>query len=155
MRIGIGRYGMRRGTVAAAMAVGVAGLAGCADGGGSPLAPPEDAAFAISDGAHSGGNEHFFFLPPLVSNPSSNGTFDAGLSPVIRITDGAGFDITLNADLDSSNAHYHQNWRTGDYDLDPTHTYRISVLVDGVELGYADVDVVESGNQLKNVDTNE
>ena len=133
--------------------LGLVVLAGC-ESPGDPVGPPAPS-FEIFDGAHNGGNEHFFFLPPMVSHSQTNGTFDRGLSPIIRITDGNGFDITLNAGLDSSNSHYHQNWHTRDYTLDPDATYRITVEVDGTELGHADVMVASNGSGLKNIDTNE
>ena len=31
----------------------------------------------ISDGSHSAGNPNFFFLPPLVGNPTSSPNYDA------------------------------------------------------------------------------
>jgi len=43
-----------------------------------------EASSAIDDGAH-GGLEGFYFLPPMVRNTSTSGTFDAGLSPEIMI----------------------------------------------------------------------
>ncbi len=134
----------------------VSAVAGCADSELSPLAPGQPQ-FAISDGAHNGGNSHFYFLPPLVKNPHSNGVFDAGLSPIIEIVDRDLMSVigTLDANLDNSNSHYHQNWHTNDYNLDPSHTYRLRILVDGVELGYADVDVAANGSELKNIDTDE
>jgi hypothetical protein len=47
------------------------------------------------------------------------------------------------------------NWHTNDSDLNVDRTYRIQVWVGGVELGYADVDVVADQKQLKKVDTSE
>src|SRR5262245_61581971 len=38
----------------------------------------------IVDGANNG-NPHFFFLPPLVPQPATNGAFDGSLSPVVEI----------------------------------------------------------------------
>lgn len=137
----------------ALLGFGVLVLSGCETR--TDPAGPQAPAFEIFDGAHNSGNEHFFFLPPMVSQSQSNGTFDANLSPTITISDGAGFNITLAADLDSSSSHYHQNWHTDDYTLDTSATYRISVLVDGTELGYADVMVAANGSGLKNIDTNE
>jgi len=65
----------------------------------------------------------------------------------------AGSDITV------SNATYFVNWHTNQDDLHADCTYRITVnvgpRVNSPELGFADVDVVSSGNQLKNVDTDE
>ena len=40
---------------------------------GAPYQPAE-----ISDGAQETGNPDFFFLPPLVFNPSSDPNFDVG-----------------------------------------------------------------------------
>src|SRR5204863_6068641 len=49
---------------------------------------------------------------------------------------------------------YTLKWRTDQFTLDASKTYRIRVLVFGnYELGHADVDVVNSGSQLKNVQT--
>jgi hypothetical protein len=53
---------------------------------------------AVLDGAHNGGNPHFFFLPPLVRNPHANGDFNPHLLPVVEIcalrSDGAGCATT-------------------------------------------------------------
>src|SRR2546425_9463259 len=61
---------------------------GCRDQ--QPLQPAANAgpAYMISDGAHNGGNSHFFFLPPLVPDPSAffhAGTFNSRLSPVVEL----------------------------------------------------------------------
>ena len=64
----------------------LAALAGCAFG--DTLKPPRTPAvsapaFRISDGAHFGatsGNPDFFFLPPMVPDPSGNPNFDRGAS---------------------------------------------------------------------------
>ncbi len=64
--------------------------AACSDGG--PVQPAAGPMLAILDGAN-GGNEGFYFLPPMVGEP---GAFDAGfngaLSPVVKICDPAGCD---------------------------------------------------------------
>ncbi len=135
--------------MAAALVLTV-GFAGCDTN--TALMEPPPPSFAISDGAHgNGGNANFFFLPPMVSKSQTNGAFDASLDPVIRITAEDGFDITLSADLDNSNSHYHQNWHTDDYSLVDDQIYRICVLVDDQVLGFADVQVVANGSGLKNV----
>jgi hypothetical protein len=41
-------------------------------------ATPGDPSKVISDGTRAGGNPDFFFLPPLVPNPSSNSNFERG-----------------------------------------------------------------------------
>jgi hypothetical protein len=113
------------------------------------VAPPS---FAISDGAR-GGNAHFYFLPPMVSPPTYGGVFDASLSPVVRITQGSALVTSLNAASDPLAELYQANWRTGDFALDPTKPYRITVLVGAIELGFADVDLVATGRELRNVNT--
>lgn len=59
----------------------------------SPLAPSEISAL-LSDGAHGGGNPDFFFLPPLVGDPTSDPNFTAGqfnrrLRPVMAVFKGS------------------------------------------------------------------
>jgi hypothetical protein len=142
----------------------------------SPNAPPTETSFAISDGAHSAGNPDFFFLPPMVSNPSSDPNFDPGqfnpsLSPTVVVcalngavcgttvtqfsaTSGTGSETIQ---VDTAGEQYYVNWHTdlSDPPLDPSLTYRITVAVGTVPLGFADVDVVSKGSQLKNVETGE
>lgn len=72
----------------------------------------------------------------------------AGAVPITYTMEtGAGSETVRMVEADE---HYIVNWHTKDFDLDATERYRISVLVAGAELGYADVDVVSKGNQLKN-----
>lgn len=122
--------------------------------GPGPDEPSEWPGLAISDGMHEG-NGHFFFLPPLVPEPTYGGTFDASLSPLVRITQGTSTIAELVPVLNLEDEQYHANWHTDEYDLDPALTYRISVEADGWEVGYADVDVVLSGGELRNVETGE
>jgi hypothetical protein len=133
---------------------------------------PETAtpALEILDGAHNGGNEHFFFLPPMVPQPSYSGVFDATLSPVVQICEWtatacvsplvAEFTMTTGSGSETvrmvpEDEHYIVNWHTDQLRLDAVKTYRIRVLVAGIELGYADVDLVNSGKEAKNVNTGE
>jgi len=121
----------------------------------------------------NGGNAFFFWLPPTVNQhaPSSQ-VFSSKLRPFITITDQGPADRpsdkchagnTLHtfsgSDITVSNAAYHVNWHTDQDDLSADCTYRITVNVgpglNSLELGFADVDVASSGNQLKNVDTDE
>lgn len=155
-----------------------ASLSTCQDG---PLPtevlvqPPSS---AISDGAHTGGNPGFFFLPPLVPDPSTHEDFDAdGFDPTriptveICALDGSecsgaqpeDFPITytMTSGLGSElirlveeEQHFAVNWHTDLVALDPAMIYRIRVLVGAnIELGFADVDVVGGGQELRNVDT--
>ena len=122
----------------------------------------------ISDGRHTSGNAHFFFLPPLVPDPHASGTFDATLSPVVRIctlgtigcetppvaefttTSGPGSETVR---VNQSDENYVVNWQTDQFNLDPVKTYRIQVLVASTLLGFADVDVVANSREAKNVQT--
>jgi hypothetical protein len=125
---------------------------------------------SIQDAVHESGNEHFFWLPPMVQAPAYAGTFDGSLDPVVHICewDGAACVLPLVAEfttttgpgsetirVEPGDEHYIVNWHTDEFALDPNATYRIVTSVDGQELGHADVDVVSSGNQLRNVDTAE
>jgi len=125
-------------------------------------------AAAISDGA-TGGNPDFFFLPPMVPNPGE-GENDTTQSPEVVICewDGAACVTTLatfttdpatttttqpgNSEIVRVNpSHAMVNWHTRRFALDPALTYRICVKAGGVELGFADIDVVESGGDKNDV----
>jgi hypothetical protein len=133
----------------------------------SPTAPTAGPRETISDAAHSGAVPGFYFLPPMVPQPTYSGTFDAALQPRVEIcelsgstcgptiatfTFGAG---ASNVKLDAGGQQYQVNWKTSDYNLDPAKNYRISVYQGAFRLGYADVDVVGAAKDLKNVDTNQ
>jgi hypothetical protein len=129
--------------------------------------------YAVSDGAHNG-NPDFFFLPPLFKSPVNNPNYEPdaanlNLRPSVEIcelgplaADGtrecvAGpplkrFDPSAVTVADQS---YHVNWRTDESALDVAKFYRIRVLVGTSLLGFADVDPVSSGRDLKSVQTNE
>jgi hypothetical protein len=124
---------------------------------------------SIIDARHGGGNAHFYFLPPLVSAPSTEGVFDPTLEPTVRICEwtgsacaeelatysmvgGSGAETVR---LDATSELYLVNWHTDQFALDPAKAYRISVLVAGTELGHADVDVVSTGRELRNVQSGE
>jgi alpha-tubulin suppressor-like RCC1 family protein/uncharacterized protein YjdB len=154
-------------------------LAGCSDGALGPtalvqrphLAPPgaapiRDVSPGIQDGAHAGGNGHFYFLPPMAAAPTPAGTFDATQSPEVEICRytatactplapaPARFTMTsgpggATVRLDAAAELYVLNWNTQGFTLSTTDTYRIRVLVAGTELGHADVQVVNNGSELK------
>ena len=142
--------------------------AGCRDAiqpsvTGGPMA-------VIMDGAHSG-NSFFFFLPPLVPNPSSffhAGKFNAGLAPVVEVCQLTGdprvlagadcMDLTrvfgpARMTLDALNQQYQLNWDTKASPLLADKFYRIIVrgAARGKALGFVDVDPVDQG--MKNVRT--
>jgi hypothetical protein len=143
-----------------------------------PVPAPPTA--AISDGAHLGGNPGFFFLPPLVPDPSAHEDFDAdGFDPtrlpLVEICalddtdcsssqpEGLPIRYTLTSGPGSESIRlveeeqqFTVNWHTDVVALDPETVYRIRVLVGSdIELGFADIDVVSSGRELRNVDTDQ
>jgi hypothetical protein len=140
--------------------------AACTDHAISPTAPtaPRE---TISDAAHSGTVPGFYFLPPMVPQPSYSGTFDAALQPRVEICELSGSVCVTtiatftfgsgptNVKLDAANEQYSVNWKTSDYNLDTSKNYRINVYQGSFLLGYADVDVVGAAKDLKNVDTNQ
>jgi hypothetical protein len=138
--------------------------AACTADSMSPTAPTGPLE-TISDAAHSGAVPGFYFLPSMVPQPSYSGTFDAALQPRVEICElsGSACVTTIatftfgtgpgNVKLDAAGEQYHVNWKTSDFNLDPAKSYRISVYQGTFQLGYADVDVVGSAKDLKNVDT--
>jgi hypothetical protein len=129
--------------------------------------------FAVSDGAHEG-NPDFFFLPPLFESPNSDPDFDAAafngdLRPTVEICQlggtredavrscaalvrrFAGSEVSVNP----TEQHYQVDWNTTESTLDVAKDYRIRVLIGVTELGFTDVDPVNSGNELKSVPTGE
>lgn len=153
---------------AAALALFV-GIGACTGDAGSPLAPDGQPQTTISDAAHAGTVPGFYFLPPMVPAPSYSGTFDAGVQPRVEIcelaagtcattiatytrTSGTGGHLVT---VNPSTHTYQVNWHTNQFNLDPARHYRISVYVGSFQLGFADVDVVSSGKELKNVNTQE
>ena len=142
---------------------------------GDALTPPIGAPWAaFSDGAHEG-NQDFFFLPPLVSNPSNDpdfepDTFDPDLHPIVEICEleesSPGNLACIAGDpvrrfegsevqVSIADEHYQANWHTDEPTLDVTKYYRIRVLLGGTEIGFADVDPVGTGKELRSVETNQ
>ena len=119
-------------------------------------------ALAISDGAHAGGNSHFYFLPPLVATPNYSGVFDATLQPLVEVcavaggtcapipvasfttTEGTGSERVR---IDTWDELYIVNWHTKSTS---THDgiYRISVKVGTTVLGYVDVTLSRGNTAL-------
>jgi hypothetical protein len=156
-----------RSAISAAVLAGA--VAACSDRqvSTSPQSEPVlGPSFAISDGAHKGGNPNFFFLPPLQPSPWKKPNFDRGkfnpnLSPTVKICDGR--DLTLagecvkaltkNGQAVTFSAvrgwdglpdwvdpeQYHVLWQTRNYGLKTGNPYRILVKVGGTLLGYLDI----------------
>lgn len=146
----------------------------CACTGDTVTPPIGKLEASFSDGAHDG-NKDFFFLPPLFKSPTTNpnfsrGEFNADVRPSVEICElGAAVppspvrpcDHTIEtftaADirLDAANEQYQINWNTDESNLVLNQEYRIRVLLGTQELGFADIDPVSNGSQLKNVETGE
>jgi len=108
------------------------------------------------------GNQHFFFLPPMVKAPTTTGTFNPSLAPSVTICQLAGNDCVAStsfspgaAQVDVADQQYQVNWNTDPATVLAGQTYRIIVSASGVDLGLADVMPVTNGSQLKNIDTGE
>lgn len=126
--------------------------------------------FEIADAAR-GYKAGFYWLPPMVKQPVFQGTFDPALSPTVDIceltagvcgavlatytmTSGTGGDLVT---VDVEGEHYQVSWHTNEFDLSATGLYRISVRagIQDVLLGFADVQPVDNGSGLKDVDRDE
>jgi hypothetical protein len=152
--------------LAAAVAL-LLGIGACTGDAGSPLAPEGQPVATISDAAHAGAVPGFYFLPPMVSSPSYSGTYDGSLQPRVEICELSGSACstpiaqyttttgTGGQTVQVGTSSYQVNWHTNQFNLDPAKHYRISVYVGAFLLGFADVDVVSTGKELKKVDTQE
>jgi hypothetical protein len=115
------------------------------------------------------GNPDFFFLPPMVKNPSTSsdweeGTFNADLEPTIEVCEslaalekdiasaGCRSRSTLTAIAEPAAEMYKVNWAVP---TSQTVFYRLTVSVGTRQLGFADVKTASNASQLKNVDTDE
>jgi hypothetical protein len=134
-------------------------------GSAGPTLPP-GVAFDISDAAH-GGLPGFYFLPPMVPDPGPfTGTFDATLSPVVRIcpwngTACTGADVVFNGGsgseqitVNTMNESYGATWITSRANLSAGSLLRLRVYADAITstaLGFADLVVVNKTKDLKDV----
>lgn len=153
-----------------ALLCGAVVISACNEGPSERLTASTDLAArpVISDAANSG-RAGFFFLPPLVGQPSTSGVVDESLRPTIDICDlGAAApdeasvcqahtttltfgDGTANTiKFNASERAYHANWRTDTSNLLNGHYYRVSVAVAGTVLGFIDVTPVSGKNAVKN-----
>ncbi len=125
----------------------------------------------ISDAVHEGGTSGFFFLPPMVAQPTASGTFDADiatLNPQITICDVTNdlncggssgtlaiFTTTTSPAItvDPAAQQYQVNWDTKGASFVAGKTYRVHVTarVPGArrELGFADVLLTTTPGQAK------
>ena len=130
---------------------------------------PTDAPKLISDGAH-GGNKDFFFLPPLVSDPSKDPNFEAGqfnftIGPSLSVeicllqsspVDASGNPVATDCVSGSPvkrfpagtvtlqnppDGFYQVIWHVAESNLDPSKFYRIRVLAEGSPTPFGVADV--------------
>lgn len=163
---------MRHGNLVALVLLSA--VTACAASPDLPVSPGErQPHFEISDAANGSSNHHFYFLPPLVHQPATAGVFDGSLQPTVEVCQWSGrctavvarFTTTAGTGnalvrVDAGGEQYAVNWDTrscitGACVLDPALAYRLRVTVAGVLIGFADVDVVSNGSELRNVQTGE
>ncbi len=124
---------------------------------------------AMLDGS-AGGNAHFFFLPPMVTRPQFNGSFNPDLSPTVEVCrntaqDAAGHCITLidsfdritpkNGQLitvDPADEHYVVDWDARGYAVEGNIPFRVVVLAGDQQLGY--IDLIKIAGVYRNANTN-
>lgn len=144
--------------------------AGCRDGS-APIAPEHGRpSLEILDGSSTEGTPHFFFLPPLVQDPTTTGVLDTSVGAflIVEICQWTGSACILPAlarfttssgpgseTIRMESEHYIVNWHTDQFALATEDTYRIRVQVAGTDLGHADVQPVATGKELKNIDSSE
>ena len=115
----------------------------------------------IADAAHNG-DQHFYFLPPLASQPEYSGDFDASVTPEVNICEVSEADcsdvVTYRVGVESFGATlqadpagevYHVNWHTNRFELNVNSVYRIRVMVGGVEVGLLEVLLVENKSKVR------
>jgi hypothetical protein len=150
----------------AARALALLLIAGCSEPTAPARAPVEGAQRVIADAGH-GGPAHFYFLSPIVKHEGPfSGTFDGTLQPTVTVCELAGTVCGATVATFTTAGHgsdavrvdgakYKVNFHSGDFSLSTQKQYRINVSVGGVLLGYADMVVVRSGGDKKDVDENQ
>jgi uncharacterized protein YjdB len=153
------------------------GAAACGDAG-TPVAPnaapraPAGPSATIFDGAHAGAgyDSKFFFLPPMVKNPRDDmKAADGTLFPVVEVCELTAANVCgrlidrysatggsrTNENVRWLGNHYHVNFHAGSYALDASKDLRVTVFVNGLTMGWADVLVAGSSREFQGVDENE
>lgn len=170
-------HGIARIVVWAAACAVVAGQGGCR-AGGEVAAVGASAAALIEDEAH-GGQRDFLFLPPVVPPPGAYGDFLPALRPTVvaEQLDPAGGEAALRTlgtfsrdgargerlrvhlqgglpdDGDEDPAGYFVlRFRSGDFALRGGDLLRFRVLLDGRQLGRADVKVLDRRRDRRLID---
>jgi hypothetical protein len=141
---------------------------GCVDGREPTALAPGGPDYTIADAA-TGWNPAFYWLPPIVPPFAPSGVFDPSRAPVVRIcawsngqcqaqiaeytlTSGTGGETVT---VDPAAEHYQVMWRTGSspfQSLAVDGVYRITVSLDGHEIGFADAFIVARPRDRGGVD---
>ncbi len=124
-------------------------LASC---GGADRSPTAIGRSAVLADASTGGTPGFWFLPPIAAEPTDKTPNHRGLSPVVEVAQlppGAAGVVARFDTVKDAGAHYQVEWDAGKAELSPSATYRIRVLLDGAEQGYADAAVAADGSELR------
>jgi hypothetical protein len=151
---------------------------GCSDtlpptGPDVPMGPSH----LMSDGSTDGDYKGFLFLPPLVSNPDKGGQSSIpGLSPHVEVclleTSGTGWICEAGtpyrtfepSQFTYDGGHYKVEWDTKDSAHEPPKTsdsngvqftYRLTVFLGSLELGFIDLQFGTNGGTARNLTTDE
>lgn len=134
---------------------------------GVPAPPAED----ISD-ANNGGNQHFFWLPPVAPWPGYSGVPLRDISPVVEVclldrqVMACDPQVPLLAEFtmgewpffdrvfQTRDGNFWVTWRRARFDPEDGSSYRVSVKMEGIELGFFDVEV-RSGGRWWNLTRND
>ena len=140
----------------------LATLAACSDN--DPTRPDRSIlngpAAAVSDGS-TGGNPDFWFLPPMVDNPTGNPLYlDHGATTsvpaMVQITDITsglpGTIVLAPSAATAGTSQYQYDWIIPD---GADKVYRVAILVGDDTLGFADIRTASSPGKAKNATTNE
>ncbi len=145
----------------------------CADSNRS-VSPDRSAAAAqpsasIQDAAH-GGIAGFYFLEPLVAQPSDAGTLDKtqsgnlrvdvcplGTDPSVQTCQGAAIAVSATSPvfIDVNGNHYQVNWQTDVTAFPPNAYYRLSVIdvATGGTWGHVDVYLGSTGQGFHSINS--
>jgi alpha-tubulin suppressor-like RCC1 family protein len=145
------------------------GLSACSDPTSTTAPNARYPRFDIADAARDY-KSGFYWLPPIVRQPTVSGMFDASLTPTVEICelvgDSCGDVIAIYTTTTGpggetvrlqDGTHYQVNWHAKDFELSTTSSYRISVRAGtgNILLGYADVQPANNANGFRNLDSGE
>ena len=127
----------------------------------APLTPANLTSHTAIVDARSGGNDHFFWLPPIAPVTTYPGTFDAAASPELRICPFANNACTVPPTtytrssspaiaVSTSAQSFSFDWSTKPASI-AEGDYRAEVRLSNRLLGFADMRVVANQRELKSV----